>query len=1084
MLNKNNLIEANLDNIKKEYKIRIDLLLKILQHIDYLCSEHIISINENSRCMKILNDIIKVLNILYNNAVKTIKYDEKIDDDVNINTDDNKKYDKKKYDNFINNESIKVILKKIKNFDNKTQKIFLGNMLDFYNIGGNTQNSLKFSYFSEIDDMIKELINMVGCSDICDIIRLYNKLPVDILFSNDELQISLLELLKQCFVPLFYNLNDNIEDNVSNNFIELTKVSTSKKYEILLDNFYNVKIQMVDENKNKYIVVDIKGFFKNDSINIVSRSSQIFNKLISKKKRDFYSNLSDKKKRSVPYDFRNLHIKNLTIGEILSNDENSYNTLLAQEYGLFQKYSGSNFRHLFEEFTKMNLEGKFKMIKILLFGNMYDNIKNNNTEDCMSQYLNNAGLLYGCVKESKIGTSIISDIILKNLNYSSRLKLAKSNSNMKHEINKINTIDSDDIDFKQRLFTNPNMPDKVKKLVNIKISEMKSGNSEYYKHRTYVETLIDFPWTGKNDSDIFTMYNHDNYKKREIILSIKERLNEKVYGHRDCKETIVELMGKWFSNPKSLGKAIGLHGPPGVGKTLIARELGKALDIPFTQINLGGMEDGSILAGHSITYSGAVPGLIIKNMVDAGKSRCIMFMDELDKTAFRHGRNEITDILIHVIDQTSNSEFTDKFFQEIKFPINKVLFIFSFNDKDKIDKILLDRMEILTVGSYSIEDKTNIINDFLMKELKEEFGFNDYEIIIEKEEAEYLIENFTLEAGVRNIRRKLEKIFSKLNMDRLMETGPFEKETKKIIITRELIDKYINKSNIINKKVHTVPKIGNVNGLYATSIGVGGVIPILIYRNHSNNGRFKLELTGKQGTVMKESVKFAFTIAINLVKNIYRKDFKIKFRHGLHIHTPDGATAKDGPSAGSAFTLGFLSVILGKKIKQNIGLTGEIEQDGNITAIGGLEFKLPGAKKAGINLVFVPKENEKDIEKLKETNKKLFEDGFEVMIVEHIKEILDYALIESNVVYSDKNYKEKLFDHTKYLSLDLNEVIIKKSESYNTVDTCDTCHNKNINNLSSENSEENLDDNLDEKSDKSNSENKDSESSSDDEDKR
>jgi endopeptidase La len=1055
MLNKNNLIEANLDNIKKEYKIRIDLLLKILQHIDYLCSEHIISINENSRCMKILNDIIKVLNILYNNAVKTIKYDEKIDDDVN--TEDNKKYEKKKYDNFINNESIKSFLKKIKNFNNKTQKLFLSNMIDFYNIGGNTERKFNFSYFSEIDDMIKELINMVGCSDIYDIIRLYNKFPVDILFSNDELQISLLEILKHCFVPIFYNVNDK-NDNDNNaliNFVELTKISTSKKYEILLDNFYNVKIQIIDDTKCKYICIDIKGFFKNDSINIVSRSSQIFNKIISKKKKDFYLNLNDKKKRSVPYDFRNLHIKNLTIGEILSNDENSYNTLLTQDYGLFQKYSGSNFKQLFEEFTKMNLEGKFKMIKVLLFGNMYDNIKNNNSEDHMTQYINNAGLLYGCVKESKIGTSIISDVILKNLNYSSRLKLAKSNSNMKHEINKINTIDSDDIDFKQRLFTNPNMPEKVRKLVNIKISEMKSGNSEYYKHRTYVETLIDFPWVGKNDSDIFTMYNHDNCKKREIILSIKERLNNKVYGHKDCKETIVELMGKWFSNPKSLGKAIALCGPPGVGKTLIARELGKALDIPFTQINLGGMEDGSILAGHSITYSGAVPGLIVKNMVDAGKSRCIMFMDELDKTAFRHGRNEITDILIHVIDQTSNSEFTDKFFQEIKFPINKVLFIFSFNDKDKIDKILLDRMEIINIGSYSIEDKTNIINDFLMKELKEEFGFNDYEIIIGKEEAEYLIENFTLEAGVRNIRRKLEKIFSKLNMDRLMETGPFEKDTKKAIITKELIDKYINKSNVVDKKIHKTPKIGNVNGLYATTIGVGGIIPILIYRNHNNNGRFKLELTGKQGTVMKESVKFAFTIAINLVKTIYRKDFKIKFRHGLHVHTPDGATSKDGPSAGSAFTLAFLSVILGKKIKQNIGLTGEIEQDGNITAIGGLEFKLPGAKKAGINLVFVPKENEKDIEKLKETNKKLFEDNFEVMIVDHIKDILDYALVESNTVYSEKNYKEKLFDHTKYLSLDLNEVIVKKSESCNTMDAYDTCHNNNNDISSSDNSEEN-----------------------------
>lgn len=1040
MEKKNLQIELTLEIIKKEYKKRCEVLLNMLQHIEYLNSEHIISLNETSRYMKILNDIVKVLNLLYNDIVKTMKNEEKIEDDFVL--EDSKKY-KKTSDDLLNNNNIKVFLETTKNLDKDFQKRYLNNMMDFMEFFGKKEQ--KFCDFYEIDNMIKELVISIGTKSICDLMIVFTKFPINILFS-DEINIMLIEILEKIFVPLYINIDNNNE--YTKNTIEIKKTQTPIKYEVLLENFYTIKINLVELKEPVFL--EIKGFFKYDCINLISRTSQIFNKIVSKKKKEFSN--AQCKKRNIPNDFRIHHIKNLTIGEILANDDETYNLLLTNEYGLFQKYSGSTFKQLFKEFIQLNLEGKYRMIKILLLGHGYISSKNQDEQN--TQYTNNAGLLYGLVKESKIGTTIIADIILKNLNLSSRLKLAKSNTSIKFEIEKLNKIDTDDIDFKKQLVSNQNIPDKVKKLISMKISEMKSGNSEYYKQFTYVKTLLDYPWTGKNDCDIFTMYNHDNYKKKEVILEIKERMENKVYGHKECKETIVELIGKWFSNPKSLGKAIGLSGPPGVGKTLIARELGKALGIPFTQINLGGMDDGSILSGHSITYSGAVPGLIVKGMVDAGKPRCIMFMDELDKTSFRHGRNEITDTLIHVIDQTSNSEFNDKFFQEVKFPLNKVLFIFSFNDKNKIDKILLDRMEIINVGSYSVEDKTNIINDFLIKELKEDFGFNDIEITISKEDAKYLIDSFTMEAGVRNIRRKIEKLFFKLNMDRLMESGPFEKETKCIKLTKELIDNYIKKTKIKCKEIHTVPKVGSVNGLYATESNYGGIIPILIYNNHGNNGKFKLELTGKQGQVMKESVKFGFTIAVNSIRPQFRKEFKERCKDGLHIHTPDGATPKDGPSAGCAFTLAFISVMLCKRIKNNIGLTGEIEQDGNITAIGGLESKLPGAKKAGINLVFVPKENEKDIETLKEREKNLFDENFNVVIVEHITEVLDYALIDDDDYnYENKDYNKKLFDNKKYISEIFGEYSpivkqIKKNNSYSTFENNES-FNKSSNTIKS-----------------------------------
>jgi endopeptidase La len=1026
--------EIILDIVKKEYKKRANLINNMVYHIEKLNVEHIISINENLRYMRSINDIIALLNASYNNAIISLKSGYEIIDDDGITEDKN---------SLLINNNIEKFFLQISKSSNKKQNA--NKLLDFSEL---YENRIKICNFTNIDNMIKDLTIVIGARHVYDVLYIYNKTPIDLIFS-DEMQISLLEVLQQSFVPLYVTQSEK-SDYAANTIAILTHSKVPMKYEILLDNFYKVKIHVPYCKSPFYI--EVYGFFEYDCIQAKIRTSQLCNKIINKKKKEL-TNASNKKK-SVPIDFKELYIKNMTIGEILSNDEKSFTSILTNDYSLFMKYSNSSFKQLFEEFMQSNLENKFNIIKILLFANNYVNLLNNN-DSTNTHYANNAGLLFGLVKESKIGVVVIADVIYKHLNLSSRLKLSKAGTSIKYEIEKLNNLDSDDIDLKKQLMLNQNIPDKIKKLVLTKIAEMKSGNSEYYKQLMYVKTLIDFPWIGKHDSDVFTMYNHDNAKKKEMILNIKSKLDEKVYGHTECKETMIELMGKWFSNQKGLGKAVGLVGPPGVGKTLIAKKLGEALNIPFAQINLGGMEDGSILSGHSITYSGAVPGLIVKKMVETGKPRCIIFFDELDKTSYHHGKNEIYDTLMHVIDSTSNSEFTDKFFQEVKFPINKVLFIFSFNDKEKIDRILLDRMEIINVDSYTAEDKVSIMNDFLIKDLKEDFGFNDYNITINKEDALYLIESFTMEAGVRNIRRKLEKIFSRLNMDRLMSTGIFEVETmnlKDIVITKELIDKYINKPKINIKKVNDIPKVGNVNGLYATSIGTGGVIPILIYKNHDSNNKFKLKLTGKQGSVMKESVHFAFTIACNLVKLEYRRDFFKQYRNGLHIHTPDGATSKDGPSAGAAFTLAFISVILGKKIKNDIGLTGEIDQDGCITAIGGLENKLPGAKKAGIKLVFVPKENDKDIEKIKTSHATLFDDNFKYIAVDHIKDILDYALIENPDINTQVDAYEKLFNYEKYITASIitsprkcegvqsnlpKKDNIKYSNSANTLDTSD-----------------------------------------------
>jgi endopeptidase La len=512
------------------------------------------------------------------------------------------------------------------------------------------------------------------------------------------------------------------------------------------------------------------------------------------------------------------------------------------------------------------------------------------------------------------------------------------------------------------------------------------------------------------------------------MQNTENKMEKKVYGHKEAKETIVELLGKWLSNSSSLGKAIGLLGPPGVGKTLLAKELGNALDIPLAKINLGGMTDAAVLTGHNITYSGAVPGLIIKKMIETKKSRCILFFDELDKTNSVSGINNIYNVLIHATDQTTNSEFNDNFFQDVSFPLNKVLFVFSFNDKKKIDPILLDRMEIIEVREYSIEDKIEIVKNYLIKEFKKDFDFK-FDINMSNEVIEYLINNFTNEPGVRSINKKLDKLFLKMNRDIIYETGPFHNfKSKSFDITKDIIDKYLTQVTNYSKKNINYPEVGCVNGLYATGAGTGGALPISIYSiKNTNSSKFEFQLTGQQGSVMKESVTLSYTIATNIINNEYITDFLNKNQHGLHIHIPDGSTPKDGPSAGSAFTLGFVSKILNKRIKHDIGLTGEIERRGCITAIGGLEHKLPGAKKAGLKFVFVPKENEHDIKKLKNNNPKLFDDNFKIKFVEHISEVLEYALIENDELeYSSNLVYDKLFDAAKYLNLKPHEKNIHK----------------------------------------------------------
>ena len=894
-----------------------------------------------------------------------------------------------------------------------------------------TQELLK--YFKDIDTNIFECMSSIGSKSIRDIFLLYyGNNYNDILNINNNIQKlennnfsiiedinlnifnnnALLELLCDYFVPVEINnkliCKDNKTIEITKNIInydeKITEEDDNYKFELLLENNYKIILKI---KENIFVII---GYFKYDVLNILSSKYNF----IESKKKLLYEYTRDNV--LINKEYRDFYLNNMNIGDILTFNENDINKSLTEYYELFVKHSNAKFKDTINIFIKENILNKFKMIKSLLLGN-----KNS---------IKYGSFLFGTTRDQnktvKNNNAYVSDIIFRNLNNVLQNKLRKTGQCIRQELERIKNISLDDMDLKQQCILNNNINSYVKKCILNKLDEMKSNNGEHHKNLLYVKTLIDFPWIPKEYCDIFGNISTNMVKCREKLKQIKDDLDVKVFGQTEFKTVIGDIVGKWLTNPQSIGKAIGLCGPPGCGKTLIASGLGDVLKIPYQEIHLGGLEDGSVLNGHSFTYSGAQPGLIVTKMVMAGSPRCILFFDELDKACSKHGVNEIFNVLIHATDPNTNSKFSDKFFQDVTFQLNKCIFIFSFNDASKIDPILKDRMEIIQVSPYSMNDKLLITKNYLMPELLKGINIENGSVSIKDELITYIIDNYTLEAGVRKLKNCIEKIFLKMNIDRINNTGVFKNKTnfsktKPITLNKNNIETYLGKPKNVVEKIQQTPQIGVINGLYATTIGSGGILPILCYPARNNDENFKLELTGKHGDVMKESIAFSWTIAKNCVKPEILNEF-YKNNNGLHVHTPDGATEKDGPSAGGAFVSAFISRLTNYPIKKDIAMTGEISVNALLTAIGGLEYKLNGAKIAGIKLVFVSIQNLEDVKKIKEANPNLFElinpwnnnkvkllinsfkknklnnscDFFKIIVVENIFEIIPYILIDNN----------------------------------------------------------------------------------------
>lgn len=496
-------------------------------------------------------------------------------------------------------------------------------------------------------------------------------------------------------------------------------------------------------------------------------------------------------------------------------------------------------------------------------------------------------------------------------------------------------------------------------------------------------------------SKIIDDIQDSNNKKRNYLKSVRETLDTAIYGQHDVKKQIEVIFAQWM-NGKAEGAVIGLQGPPGTGKTQIAREgIAKCLkDVddstrPFCFVPLGGARDGSVLEGHGYTYLGSQWGKLVDLLMDSKCMNPIIFFDEVDKVSTTdHGR-DIINILIHLTDPTQNKEIYDKYFSGVELDFSKCIFIFSYNDPQAIDRVLRDRITEIKVKPLKLQEKTTIVSNYSLPQICENVGIDRSTISFSDKTIEYLINTYTFEAGMRKCIEKLKEILREINLEQIKNPCSI-----KTTINPELIDKILSRHNkLIHKQIHPIPQIGLINGLYATGTGIGGITIIQVIKTLSDK-KLGLELTGSQGDVMKESMICAKTLAWNLLPLDTKKSIKEEWDQigsfGFHIHCPECATPKDGPSAGIAITTAIYSVLTSKPIKNYIAMTGEVDLIGNVKAIGGLDSKIEGAIKAGCTQVLIPKENEQDYLKLPLGLK----ESIKIILVDNIQDVLKLSLVD------------------------------------------------------------------------------------------
>ncbi len=785
---------------------------------------------------------------------------------------------------------------------------------------------------------------------------------------------------------------------------------------------------------NSYLV--IQGIFTDDILNI-SKNIKFVDKKYKEHKSSFGYNLLE-----IPKTFKNNYLKIMNLRDIVVCTPNEICDDVKKKYNDFKSMVDRPLLPLINQFLLASKFRKLDILTLLLMSGeddqklayvLYDVLKNGKkskeaTEVYESLHHSIRELLDNSKKLIEEDEEKLEKLSSSDIPYERRISMLKTDEDVKTKaMEKLKSMknsfqgdnkaqgwldgllklpfgsysDNEILSFKENF---------IKKLaVNYPDEEFKSDNNVtlFLKSEKYLKSIDNdnFRYSQGNEPSLDVQWNNYLEERAEYLDGVKNTLDSAVYGHTEAKVHLQRIFAQWI-NGESKGAVLGFHGPPGTGKTSLAKNgLSKCLvdkdgkPRPFAFLPIGGSVNGSTLVGHNFTYVGSTWGRICDILMTCKCMNPIIFIDEIDKvSATEHGR-EIISILTHLTDSTQNDEFEDKYFSGIKLDLSKALIVFSFNDISLIDPILRDRITIIETKPLTIQDKEVIIQDYMLPSILKEVGFTKGEVNISNKTIREIVSTYTNEAGVRKIKELIQELVRDVNMNRFSKNSTFKDFNFEIPF--EVNEEYLKllfegKPKLKVKGIPENPTVGIVNGLYATTTGIGGLTMIQIIKYPSDKF-LELTLTGKQGDVMKESVEYAKRIAFSLLSMDDQiklvEDAKNKKSFGLHVHTPEAATPKDGPSAGAAMTLAIYSVLSNKKVNNTVAMTGEIDLCKNVTAIGGVGAKLNGAKRAGAKKALIPEENLEDLEKLRREGISPEDDDFKVITIKHIDDVLKHCIV-------------------------------------------------------------------------------------------